>query len=133
MEETLSYYADVVGGTGARSQTNNPLERLDAGRLDDERVWWAASSRMAKSALMLVAARLRYVAGYHAVVMKRYPETNWLADVVGHRLTSLSLVPTGTRNKPTNPTTVLSANQDRMCEKLWTLTHQRSRFAPGEA
>ena len=78
VEETLSYYA-MPSEHWRSIKTNNPLERLMREIRRRTRVVGAFPD--GKSALMLVAARLRYVAATRWGT-KRYLQMNRLADVV---------------------------------------------------
>ena len=78
MEETLSYYA-MPAEHWRSIKTNNPLERLMREIRRRTRVVGAFPD--GKSALMLVAARLRYVAATRWGT-KRYLQMNRLAEVV---------------------------------------------------
>jgi transposase-like protein len=78
MEETLSYYA-MPSEHWRSIKTNNPLERLMREIRRRTRVVGAFPD--GKSALMLVAARLRYVAATRWGT-KRYLQMNRLAEVV---------------------------------------------------
>jgi len=78
VEETLSYYA-LPSEHWRSIKTNNPLERLMREIRRRTRVVGAFPD--GKSALMLVAARLRYVAATRWGT-KRYLQMNRLADVV---------------------------------------------------
>jgi transposase-like protein len=78
VEETLSYYA-MPPEHWRCLQTNNPLERLMREIRRRTRVVGAFPD--GKSALMLVAARLRHVAGTRWGT-KRYLQMNRLAEVV---------------------------------------------------
>jgi putative transposase len=78
VEETLSYYA-MPSEHWRSIKTNNPLERLMREIRRRTRVVGAFPD--GKSALMLVAARLRYVAATRWGT-KRYLQMNRLAEVV---------------------------------------------------
>ena len=78
VEETLSYYA-MPSEHWRSIKTNNPLERLMREIRRRTRVVGAFPD--GKSALMLVSARLRYVAATRWGT-KRYLQMNRLADVV---------------------------------------------------
>ena len=78
IEETLSYYA-LPPGHWRCLRTNDPLERLMREIRRRTRVVGAFPD--GKSALMLVAARLRHVAGTRWGT-KRYLQMNRLAEVV---------------------------------------------------
>jgi transposase-like protein len=78
VEETLNYYA-MPSEHWRSIKTNNPLERLMREIRRRTRVVGAFPD--GKSALMLVAARLRYVAATRWGT-KRYLQMNRLADVV---------------------------------------------------
>jgi putative transposase len=78
VEETLSYYA-MPSEHWRSIKTNNPLERLMREIRRRTRVVGAFPD--GKSALMLVAARLRYVAATRWGT-KRYLLMNRLAEVV---------------------------------------------------
>jgi putative transposase len=78
VEETLSYYA-MPSEHWRSIKTNNPLERLMREIRRRTRVVGAFPD--GKSALMLVAARLRYVAATRWST-KRYLQMNRLAEVV---------------------------------------------------
>ena len=78
IEETLSYY-ELPPEHWRCLRTNNPLERLMREIRRRTRVVGAFPD--GKSALMLVAARLRHVAGTRWGT-KRYLQMNQLAEVV---------------------------------------------------
>jgi putative transposase len=78
VEETLSYYA-MPSEHWRSIKTNNPLERLM--RENRRRTGAVGAFPDRKSALMLVAARLRYFAATRWGT-KRYPQMNRLAEVV---------------------------------------------------
>jgi transposase-like protein len=78
VDETLSYY-DFPAEHWRSLRTNNPLERLN--REIRRRTRVVGSFPDGRSALMLVAARLRYVAGTRWGT-KRYLQMNRLAEVV---------------------------------------------------
>jgi len=73
-----------------------------------------------KSALMLVAARLRHVAATKWGT-KRYLQMNRLAEVRAIASAALLLAPSGPEAKHLNPTTFPSYKEDRKCEKSCTL------------
>ncbi len=78
IEETLSYY-DLPPEHWRCLRTNNPLERLMREIRRRTRVVGAFPD--GKSALMLVAARLRHIAGTRWGT-KRYLQMNRLAEIV---------------------------------------------------
>jgi len=78
VEETLSYYS-FPSEHWRSLRTNNPMERLMREIRRRTRVVGAFPD--GKSALMLVAARLRYIAGTKWGT-KRYLQMNRLAEVV---------------------------------------------------
>ena len=71
IEETLTYYA-FPSEHWLKIRTNNVLERAEPRNSETEREW-LEPSRMEKSALMLVCARLRHVTS-HSVGRKTLHE-----------------------------------------------------------
>lgn len=117
--ETLRYYK-FPSEHWRSIKTNSPLERLMREIQRRSRVVGAFPD--CKSALMLVAARLRYVAASRWGT-KRYLQMNRLAEVVAIADSSPRF-PWGSERCDYQSTTFLSEDEKPECERLWTLPDQ---------
>jgi hypothetical protein len=105
--ETLSYYA-YPSEHWRRIRTNNPMERIMREIRRRTRVVGAFPD--GEPALMLVAARLRYVAGASLAIAGTW---TWIfCERCRQRLSSPQAEQTRTRSRTTS---------QRMCESFWTL------------
>jgi hypothetical protein len=117
IDETLSYYS-LPPERWHCIKTSNPLERLMREIRRRTRVVGAFPD--GHSALMLVAARLRHVAATRWGT-RHYLQMNRLAEVVAIARPLCFWPPGSQKQNNFNPTTFQHADEDRKCEKLWTL------------
>ena len=125
IDETLSYYG-MPSEDWRCLRTNNPLERLMREIRRRTRVVGALPD--GQSALMLVAALLRHVAATKWGT-KRYLQMNRLAEVAAIAWPLCFWPSWGQKQNYFNPTTFLRDEEDRKCDKLWTLPECRARRA----